>query len=215
LCWFLIFRLPTLPSLTPTPAPSCHFPLRDLIKVLVDPVPVYISFSIVVPSSRGRCTQLYFQIMSFKAMDPPDDDAALVAATIPVVLRVMPLLGFPAPVGYIMTPLLPLMGGCWRLPLLSSLTTAIKSSLTHAWTLSRIAGLGGSRRQSSTWIGFPTTFCPRVSTSLSLLPLLPRWTPSALPLWRCTFSHPRRLFPKVWSPFPPLGAVSWDGPSLF
>ena len=37
-------------------------------------------------------------------MDPPDDDAALVAATIPVVLRVMPLLGSPAPVGYIYDP---------------------------------------------------------------------------------------------------------------
>ncbi len=34
-------------------------------------------------------------------MDPPDDDAALVAATIPVVLRLMPLLGSPAPVSYI------------------------------------------------------------------------------------------------------------------
>jgi hypothetical protein len=114
-----------------------------------------------------------------------------------------------------MTPLLPLMGGCWRLPPLSSLTTAIKSSFTHAWTPSRIAGLGGSRRQSSTWIGFPTTFCPRASTSLSLLPLLLRWTPSALPLWWHTFSHQHQLFPKIWSPFPPLGAVSRDGPSLF
>jgi hypothetical protein len=90
--------------LTPTPEPSCHFPLWDLVKILVNPVPVYIPFSIVVPSSCGRCTQLYFQVMSFKAMDPPDDDAALVAATIPVVLWVMPLLGSLAPVGYIYDP---------------------------------------------------------------------------------------------------------------
>jgi hypothetical protein len=37
-------------------------------------------------------------------MDPLDDDAALVAATIPVVLRVMPLLSSPALVGYIYDP---------------------------------------------------------------------------------------------------------------
>jgi hypothetical protein len=37
-------------------------------------------------------------------MDPPDDDAVLIAATIPVVLWVMPLLGSPAPADYIYDP---------------------------------------------------------------------------------------------------------------
>jgi hypothetical protein len=37
-------------------------------------------------------------------MDPPHVTTEFVTATIPVVLRIMPLLGSPAPIGYIYDP---------------------------------------------------------------------------------------------------------------
>ena len=89
-------------------------------------------------------------------MDHPNVTTAFVAVTTPVVLRIMPLLGSPAPIGYIYdpTPARDGDGGCWRLPLLSLPIKGIKSSLTHARTSQPIAGLGGLRSPSSTWTGY-------------------------------------------------------------
>ena len=66
----------------------------------------------------------------------------------------------------------------------------MKYSGTPAQTSRLTAGLGGSRRPSSMWIVFRTTFSPRGSTSW---PLLPRGTHSACRSWRNTFPFLHRL----------------------
>ena len=66
----------------------------------------------------------------------------------------------------------------------------MKYSGTPAQTSRLTAGRGGSRRPSSMWIIFRTTFSPRGSTSW---PLLPRGTHSACRSWRNTFPFLHRL----------------------
>jgi hypothetical protein len=87
------------------PQPMPFFPLWHLIEVLVNPVPVYIYFGTIMPTSQGHCTRLYFQFKPFNfsssnlfmgLSDPPPN----VLAT-HLVPQIMPRPVSSAPVGFI------------------------------------------------------------------------------------------------------------------
>jgi hypothetical protein len=87
------------------PQPMPFFPLQDLIEVLIDPVPVYVSFIAVVPASHGRCTRLNFQFkplylsLSDLIMGPPDPPPNFLASHL--VPQIAPRPVSLAPVGFI------------------------------------------------------------------------------------------------------------------
>jgi len=149
-------------------------------------------------------------------MDPPHVMTAPVAATTPVVLRIMPLLGSQAPIGYIYDPT-PARDGDGGLLAAAS---AFLAHQGHQVFLDPCPDLAAYRRAG----GFaePIINVDRLPDHVlsagldpsNLRPLLRRWTPLACPSWRRTFLCPHPLFPTGWSPFPLWGVIPQDSPSL-
>ncbi len=141
-------------------------------------------------------------------MDPPDDDTALVAATTPVVLWVMPLLGSPAPVGYMYNPT-PSPDGR-----LLAAASAFFTHHDHQVFLDPCPDLVAYHRAggiTATIIDMDRLPNHVLSKGLNLLE--PPSSSSEVDALGTSFMAayllaPVPAVPKVWSPFPPLGAVS-------
>jgi hypothetical protein len=114
-------------------------------------------------------------------MDPPNVTTASVAAPTPVVLRIMPLLGSPAPIGYIYDPT-PARDGDGGLLAAAS---AFFAHQGHQVFLDPCPDLAAYRRVggfTEPIIDVDRLLCPRALTSSSLRrPLLRRWAPLAYP----------------------------------
>ncbi len=143
-------------------------------------------------------------------MDPPHVTTALVAATTPVVLRIKPLLGSQAPIGYIYDPT-PARDGNGGLLAAAS---AFFAHQGHQDFLDPCPDLAAYRRAG----GFaePIIDVDRLPDHVlsAGLNLLESSTPLACPSWRRTFLRLHPLFPTVWSPFLLWGVIPQDSPSL-